>query len=238
MLPAPDSQRHDWLDAKLRQDYDDPGNADLGQMLDESDGSVTSSQDVMETVKGKADIMIAGLNSNGNTASQATGPSEAFYPPTGFQVAGDYIVSQEELAQTFSDTDEGDIHVDLGAFVAFDNETSDDEDKPAINMPPISELPGYVINDEYSHLNNRNVTAFRRNADPAQAVLNTTPTFSSFHQSEASRPRPRTPKTGTKRKANNLPYQSPVYQGVTPVQRHVWHPTKRTKTTPRLDDTK
>lgn len=239
MLPAPDSQRHDWLDAKLRQDYDDPGNATLGQLLDESDSSVTSSQDVMETTtEGQADIMLAGLNSNGNNTTQATGPSEAFYPPTGYQVAGDYIVTQEELAQNFSDSDEGDIPVDIRNFIAFDDETTDEEDTPTINMPPVSELPGYAINDEFPHLNNRNVTAFRRNADPAQAVLNTTPTFSSFQQSEAASPRPRTPKTGSKRKASNLPYQSPVYQGVTPVQRHVWHPTKRIKTTPQVDDTK
>lgn len=247
MLPAPDSQRHDWLDAKLRRDYDDPGDATLGQLLDESDGSVTSSQDVMETtMEAKADIMLAGLNSNGNNAGpagQATGPSEAFYPPAGYQVAGDYLISQEELTQTFSDSDEGDIPMDIRNFISFDDEPSDEEDSPTspavvINMPPVSELPGYAVNDEFPHLNNRNVTAFRRNADPAQAVLNTTPNFSNFSQSEASNPRPLTPKTSRKRKASNLPYQSPVYQGVTPVQRHVWHPTKRLKTTPRVDDAK
>ena len=65
MLPAPDSQRHDWLDAQLRRDYDAPGDATLDQLLDESDGSMTSSQDIMETtMEGKADIMLAGLNSN------------------------------------------------------------------------------------------------------------------------------------------------------------------------------
>ena len=244
MLPAPDSQRHDWLDAKLRQDYDAPGEATLDQLLDESDGSVTSSQDAMEnTMEGKADIMLAGLNSNDTGTGQATGPSEAFYPPTGYQVAGDYIISQEELTRTFSDSDEGDIPMDIGNFISFDDDLSDEDDTPTspamvINMPPVSELPGYAINEEFPHLNNRNVTAFRRNADPAQAVLNTTPTFSSFQQSETSSHRPRTPKTGHKRKASSLPYQSPVYQGVTPVQRHVWHPTKRMKTTPRVDETK
>lgn len=247
MLPAPDSQRHDWLDAKLRRDYDAPGDATLDQLLDESDGSMTSSQDIMETtMEGKADIMLAGLNSSRNNAGptgQATGPSEAFYPPTGYQVAGDYLISQEDLTGTFSDSDEGDIPMDMRNFISFDDEPSDEEDSPTsptvvINMPPVSELPGFAVNDEFPHLNNRNVTAFRRNADPAQAVLNTTPTFSNFSRSEASSPRPLTPRTSHKRKASNLPYQSPVYQGVTPVQRHVWHPTKRLKTTPRLDETK
>jgi hypothetical protein len=245
MLPAPDSQRHDWLDAQLRRDYDAPGDATLDQLLDESDGSMTSSQDIMETtMEGKADIMLAGLNSNkNNTGPQATGPSEAFYPPTGYQVAGDYLISHEELGQTFSDSDEGDIPMDIRNFISFDDEPSDDEDSPTspavvINMPPVSELPGYAVDNDFPHLNNRNVTAFRRNADPAQAVLNTTPNFTSFSQSEASSPRPHTPKTSHKRKASNLPYQSPVYQGVTPVQRHVWHPTKRIKTTPRVDESK
>lgn len=247
MLPAPDSQRHDWLDEKLKRAYDDPGNATLGQLLDESDGSQTSSQDFIETtMEGKADIMLAGLNShrhNAGPTGQATGPAEAFYPPTGYQVAGDYVVSQIELTRTFSDSDEGDIPMDLRNFISFDDEPSDDEDSPsspsvAINMPPVSELPGYAVNNEFPHLNNRNVTAFRRNADPSQAVLNTTPNFTNFSRSEASSPRPHTPKSGQKRKASNLPYQSPIYQGVTPVQRHVWHPIKRIKTTPRADDTK
>jgi hypothetical protein len=247
MLPAPDSQRHDWLDAKLRRDYDDPGSATLDQLLDESDGSHTSSQDVMETtMEGKVDIMLAGLNSNRNNAGptgQATGPSEAFYPPIGFRVAGDYVVSQDELTRSFSDSDEGDIHMDIRNFISFDDDPSDEDESPTspgvvINMPPVSELPGFAVNDTFPHLNNRNVTAFRRNADPSQAVLNTTPNFSSFSRNEASSPRPQTPKIGRKRKASNLPYQSPVYQGVTPVQRHVWHPTKRIKPTPRVDDPK
>jgi hypothetical protein len=162
MLPAPDSQRHDWLDAKLRRDYDDPGSATLDQLLDESDGSHTSSQDVMETtMEGKVDIMLAGLNSNRNNAGptgQATGPSEAFYPPIGFRVAGDYVVSQDELTRSFSDSDEGDIHMDIRNFISFDDDPSDEDESPTspgvvINMPPVSELPGFAVNDTFPHVN-------------------------------------------------------------------------------------
>jgi len=184
--------------------------------------------------------MLASLNSSLNNTTdrgQATGPSEAFYPPAGFQVAGDFIVSLEEipdLADNFSDvSDEADLPLNIDDIIAFDDESTDGDELPAspiINMPPLRELAGYGnVSNEFAHLTNRNVTAFRRNADPAHAVLNTTPSFSSLNPGEATSPQ--TPTTGHKRKASNLPYQSSVYHGVTPVQRHVWHPNKRTKTT-------
>ena len=247
-LPAPETGRHEWLDERINQPYSNSAEASpaisLAQLLDESDQSVTSSQANGEIMlrAAKMDLMLSGLNSNqhsGADRGHATGPSEAFYPLSDFQIVGDYLVGPEDMDDQDRNSDvsnEAHLNISLDNFIKYDSDdASDDEDSPTspvIAMPPLDELPGTKnIDDEFAHLNNRNVTAFRRNADSSFANTYRNPTFPALdhdvgqpHTMNASAP-------ARKRKATNPPYQDRLYDGVTPMQRKIIHTTKRRKLT-------
>lgn len=238
LLPAPETDRHDWLHERIGHTPVTSPNASpttpLAHLIEESDQSVTSSQENVETVLNgaQADVMIAGLalaQAVGVDRGQATGPAEAFYPPLGFQVVDDYIVEPDDATafDNFSDiSNEADLPIPIDNFIKFDDEDDSDPDdsptSPTIYMPPLHELSGNRnIDDQFAHLNNRNVTAFRRSADPTFAAMNRLDSYS--HDIPIAQPT--TP--GRKRKAMNLPYQDPLYEGVTPVQRILIDTTKR-----------
>jgi hypothetical protein len=152
------------------------------------------------------------------------GPLEAFYPSTNL-VWADFAIDPDELEEDFRpDDDAGEDVIQLGDVIQFDDD-SDDSDAPTspIFMPPSSELSGIGnVNNEFAYLNNNNVTAFRRNADPAFAALNNTPSFRDLElfSSPFTTPNPR-----RKRKNHASPYTSSHYKGVTPVQR-MWDPNQ------------
>jgi len=153
---------------------------------------------------------------------QAVGPLEAFYPSSSF-VLGDFAIDPDELEENFRPIeDDGEDVIQLRDVIKFDDET-DDSDAPTspIFMPPNSAASGVgKVNNEFAYLDNNNVMAFRRNADPAFAALNNTPSFRDLElfSSPFTTPAPR-----RKRKNHASPYTSSHYKGVTPVQR-MWDP--------------
>ena len=238
-LPAPDTKRHEWLDEKVQQAYNASANTSPAtsfvQLVDEA--SITSSQDNQETLMATADanVMIAGLSSGENIGTESnnghtTAPAEAFYPPAGYVVAGDYIVGLGDLEEDnkSEDSNEGDLPIKLDDLISWDESSESGEESPntpAIYMPPLSELSGSGnINEQFSHLNNTNVTAFRRNADPARAASRRLSEFSGFAVNNANL---LTPTQSHKRKRSNPPYHGKKYEGVTPVQRRVIHTPKK-----------
>lgn len=164
------------------------------------------------------DIMLASLNSSTAdpaNSGQAIGPQEAFYPATGFQI-GDYSFDTDDFDGRFPDDPElGEDVINMDDVIKFDDDSDDsDEATSPIFMPPARHLTdlGKMTSSEFSHLTNNNITAFRRNAQPTYATLNETP-FSQL--SEFSTPA----RSSRKRKANDSPYTSSHYNGVTPLQR-------------------
>ncbi len=163
------------------------------------------------------DIMLASLNSSvpdPTNLGQATGPREAFYPAPGFQL-GDYALDAEDFDADFQNGAElGEDVINMDDVIKFDDD-SDDSDEPTspIFMPPIQDLPGFGnVTNEFAHLTNDNVTAFRNNADPSYTTFSNGASFANFPDfSTPARPR--------KRKGNDSPYTSSHYNGVTPVQR-------------------
>lgn len=190
----------------------------FAELIEDSDAGDREPADVVGVPS--ADIMLASLNSAFNDPSnlgQAIGPLEAFFPANSF-VFGDYAVDPDELEDNFRPDDElGEGVIDLHDVIQFDDDT-EDSDAPTspIFMPPSRELSGMGnVNNEFAHLNNSNVTAFRRNADPAFAALSNMPSFRDadlFGSPFATPPR-------RKRKTHASPYTSSHYKGVTPVQR-------------------
>ncbi len=165
--------------------------------------------------------MLASLNSAINDPSnlgQPIGPLEAFYPSNSF-LLGDYAVDPDDLEENFRPDEElGEDVINLADVIQFDDDTDDSEAPTSpIFMPPNRELSGIGnVNNEFAHLNNNNVTAFRRNADPAFAALSNAASFNDmdYYSSPFSTPAPR-----RKRKHHASPYTSSHYKGVTPVQR-------------------
>ena len=191
----------------------------FAELIDESDVGDREPTDLV-SVPG-ADIMLASLNSAINDPSnlgQSIGPLEAFYPSNSF-LLGDYAVDPDELEENFRPDEElGEDVINLADVIQFDDDT-DDSDAPTspIFMPPTRELSGFGnVNNEFAHLNNNNVTAFRRNADPAFAALSNTP---SYYDMELLSSPFATPAPRRKRKHHSSPYTSSHYKGVTPVQR-------------------
>lgn len=185
--------------------------------------------------------MLAGLNSvqnNDADRGHATGPSEAFYPPAGYQVVGDYVVGPDDInSDKNSDvSNEGDLPMTMDDLIEFDDDEGSEMETPTtptIFMPPLHELSSArSVNEEFAHLNNRNVTAFRRSADPARAALNRLHSLPDTCSSPTTTAGPSTPTYGRKRKAAPLPYEGRHYDGVTPVQRKVVSTTKRRKVMP------
>ncbi|EXJ87800.1 hypothetical protein A1O1_04727 [Capronia coronata CBS 617.96] len=194
---------------------------DLGfaELIEDSDGGEREPGDLVG-VPG-ADIMLASLNSaisDPSNLGQAVGPLEAFYPSNSL-LFGDFAIDPDELEENFRpDEDTGEDVINLTDVIKFDEDTDDSEAPTSpFFMPPSRELSGLGnVNNEFAYLNNNNVTAFRRNADPAFAALNNTPSFREMDlfSSPFATPAPR-----RKRKVHASPYTSSHYKGVTPVQR-------------------
>lgn len=231
MLAVPETGRYDWL-AERHEGSEDSANetpeASPRQLLDESDESVISSQET----PGTADLMLASLasptNANGDHG-QTTGPVEAFFPPL-FQTAGDYLVSPE-LLDDLDFANEGDLPLNMTDLIEFDDEDDSDGDEsptsPAIYMPPVHELFGSrSVHEQFPHLNNHTVTAFRRSTDPARFSNRTTPSLPNIDISQSPLQGTETRTPIRKRKA--APYTDKLYEGVTPASR-VLHTPKRRK---------
>lgn len=178
-----------------------------------------------------ADIMLASLNSaraSHTNQGQAIGPLEAFYPSNIIRF-GDYEIDPDDLEGDYQpDEDLGEDVIHLEDVIQFDDDT-DDSDAPTspIFVPPSRQLSNMSnLSHGLSHLNNSNVTAFRRNADPAFAAFSNTPSYQDMDlfTSPYATPAPR-----RKRKHFSSPYTSSHYKGVTPVQR-MRDPGKRART--------
>ncbi|KIX03011.1 uncharacterized protein Z518_06561 [Rhinocladiella mackenziei CBS 650.93] len=197
----------------------------FAELIEESDIGERDSTDLVGAPS--TDIMLASLNSALNDPTnlgQAVGPLEVFYPADSL-VLGDYAIDPDELEEDFRPEEGlGEDVINLHDVIQFDDDT-DDSDAPTspIFMPPPCELSGIGnVSNEFAHLNNNNVTAFRRNADPAFAALSNMPSFrdTELFGSPFATPAPR-----RKRKNHASPYTSSHYKGVTPVQR-MWDPNQ------------
>ena len=170
-------------------------------------------------------------------SGQANGPSEAFYPPLGYQVVGDYVVGPddvEDLDGRSDISDEGDLELNIEDLIRFDDEDDSDEDtsphSSAIFMPPVHDSSdSRNLEEHFSRLSNVNITAFRRNADPSRASTETRSPFPDLSPGQLAMLS--SPARGHKRKATNPPYHNELYKGVTPVQRRIINTTKRRKMT-------
>lgn len=228
ILAAPDTGRYDWLEKRYQGSDDsasDTPEASPSQLLDESDESIISGQEN----PGTADLMLASLispaNANGDHG-QATGPVEAFFPPL-FQTAGDYLVGPENLDDDLDFSNEGDLPMSMTDLIVFDDEDDSDGEEsptsPAIYMPPVHELFGSrSVHEQFPHLNNRTVTAFRRSTDPAR-LSNGLPSLPHLDIGQQPLQETRTPT----RKRKAAPYTDKLYEGVTPTSRKLATPKRR-----------
>ena len=180
------------------------------ELIDESQPGDSNQSEVATPAAG-ADIMLASLNSQLDPANlgQAFGPQEAFYPALGFQ-PGDYAIDADDFDDDF-DADLGEDIINMDDVIKFDDDSDSDDGNFPIFMPPKKNLSLGNASD-FSHLTNGNVTAFRNNADPSYAAYSNTTSFVHF-------PEFTTPARSRKRRANDSPYTSSHYNGVTPVQR-------------------
>lgn len=185
------------------------------------------------------DVMMAGLSGlnsfAGGDHGQTVGPPEAFYS-SGLQlVGGDYAISPEPESDAYDEEATPIARKPAFPLEEFLEDLGDDE------LEEIdAELPLYAPADDnltadnegiFGHLNNTNVTAFRRSADPMSASrpgssysydLQTTPITNSTFALPAVPMR--TPTTSHKRKVSSTPYQDEkIYGNVTPVERKVIH---------------
>lgn len=252
-IPAANTNRHAWLD-EMSQSTSTPSHS--ASPLNPSlrlQGQGVSATGVLATRNGVIintaipDVMMAGLNGVNSMAEgnrgQTVGPPEAFYS-NGLQfVGGDYAISPEpesdaydEEAMPITRKPAFPLHEfleDLG-----DDESDDDNSELPLFAPADDNLIG--DNDTlFGHLNNTNVTAFRRSADAMSASrpgtsysydLQTSPIADSTFALPAVPVR--TPTTSHKRKTSSTPYQDEkIYGDVTPVERKVINVSKRRKMT-------
>ena len=230
ILAAPETGRHDWLEKRYQGSEDsesETSEASPRQLLEESDESVVSSQEVSGTV----DLMLASFNSSTNASGdhgQATGPVAAFIPPPLFQAAGDYLVGPESLDE-FDLANEGDLPMTMADLISFDSDDDSDGNEsptsPAIYMPPMSELFGSrSVHEQFPHLNNRNVTAFRQSTEPTR-LSNSLPSLPNIDLGQ--RPLQGTETRTPSRKRKAAPYKDKLYDGVTPTSRRLHTPKRR-----------
>lgn len=252
-IPAANTNRHAWLD-EMAQSTSTPSSS--ASPLNPSLKLHGNGMLAIGALAGKTglvintavpDVMMAGLSGNNSFAEsdhgQTVGPPEAFYS-NGLQlVGGDYAITPEaesdaydEEATTVTKKPAFPLHEFLEDLGDDDSENGD------------SELPLYAPADDnltgdndglFGHLNNMNVTAFRRSADPMSASrpgtsysydLETSPIAGSAFVLPAVPVR--TPKTSHKRKVSSTPYQDEkIYGDVNPVERKVIHSSKRRKMT-------
>ena len=196
----------------------DMGFADVIEDSDDADTPLQNASDMFGATA--ADLMLGGLTSittSTNNHGQTVGPVEAFFPSGDF-LAGDYTIYDLEGdgVEQFGGLDAGELKMNLSDVISFSD--TDDEDSPTspIYMPPAHQLAGIGnVNNEFRHLTNDNVTAFRRNADPSYAALNNTPSFGNFPPLFSPTPnRFSTPQPKRKRKNNDSPYNHSHYKGV------------------------
>ncbi|KIW23364.1 uncharacterized protein PV07_11571 [Cladophialophora immunda] len=186
----------------------------FAELIEESDAGDRDSTDLLAGPS--ADIMLASFNSAINdpfNQGQAVGPMEAFYPTNNF-FFDDLSVDHGDLAGDFQTDGLGEDVISLTDVIQFDS-GSEDSDAPTspIFVPPNHEL----LSNDFAHLNNGNVTAFRRNADPAFAAMSQLPSY--LDMDYLSSPLA-TPAPSRRRRKNHVsPYTSSHYKGVTPVQR-------------------
>ncbi|KKY17683.1 hypothetical protein UCRPC4_g05316 [Phaeomoniella chlamydospora] len=238
--PAPNTNRHEWLERKVNEalglaSAQSSPRASFATLLDDSDRSVTSSQDNGETMFSAtgANVMMAGLNGGAAVAGHnghVTGAPEAFYAPAGSQIFGDYMIDPEDL-----DLDEDDIadptgeaRLNIEDMITFDDD-SDDNDLPASPIFTPAELASTPINknaDSYSHLNSDNIMSFRRGTDPSSATRQRQWDFEARPPSTPLFKVPSSP-ISRKRKARSPPYKGDHYKGVTAVERDIVTPKRR-----------
>lgn len=251
-IPAANTNRHAWLD-EMSQSTSTPSssasprNASLkiqGKDIPESMASAASMGLILNTAI--PDVMMAGLSGRSSFADtdhgQTVGPPEAFYS-NGLQlVGGDYAVTPDPESDGYDEEATPMIKKPGFPLQEFLEDFEDDDDSDEIE----SGLPLYAPADDnltgdpdalFGHLNNVNVTAFRRSADPISASrpgtsyayeLQTSPMVASSFAIPALPAR--TPTTSHKRKISSTPYQDEkIYGDVTPVERKVIHVSKRRK---------
>ena len=233
ILAAPETGRHDWLEKRYQGSEDSASEtpeASLSQVLEDIPDSEESSQEV----PGPVDVMLSGLTSTKNVDGdfgQTTGSIHAFLPPHMYQTAGDYLVGPEGLDGSDLD-DEGDQHMIMNDFISFDSDDESDGDEsptsPAIYMPPASELFGNrSVHEQFPHLNNRNVTAFRQSTQSTH-ISNRPSSLPSIELDRQVLQGTESSTPSRKRKAG--PFKDKPYDGVTPTSR-ILHMPKRRKST-------
>jgi hypothetical protein len=193
------------------------------------------------------DVMMAGLSRNNSIAEnnhgQTVGPPEAFYS-NGLQlVGGDYAITPEPESDAYEEEATPGLKKSAFPLHEFLEDLSDDDsDEGGSDLPLFAPADDNLTGDTdglFGHLNNMNVTAFRRSADPMSASRPSTSYSYDLQTSPiagASFALPaipvHTPKTSHKRKVSSTPYQDEkIYGNVTPVERKVIHSSKRRKTT-------
>lgn len=260
-IPAANTNRHAWLD-EMSQSTTTPSSSasPLNQSLKLSGNSIHDSLSsgvkpglVLNTAV--PNVMIAGLSGRSSFAAtdhgHSVGPPEAFYP-NGLQlVGGDYAITPEPESDAY-DEEATPITKKPGfPLQEFLEDFSDDDDGDDDESEGVdSELPLYAPADDnltgdneglFGHLNNVNVTAFRRSADPMSTSrpgtsysydLQTSPIAGSSFALPAMSGRTSKSTPSHKRKASSTPYQDvKIYGDVTPVERKVIHVSKRRKMT-------
>jgi hypothetical protein len=128
-------------------------------------------------------------------------------------------------------SNEGDLPMSMTDLIEFDDEDDSDGDEsptsPAIYMPPVHELFGSrTVHEQFPHLNNRNVTAFRQSTDPAR-ISNTTPSLAHIDIDIGQNPLQATETRTPSRKRKAAPYTDKLYDGVTPTSRRLLTPKRR-----------
>ena len=178
----------------------------LVELMEGSDAASGDRASADAMVAHTPDIMLASLNSAANgplTQGQAIGPLEAFYPSSNFAF-------DDEPVADFQGDDIGEDVIDMTHLFRFD---SDSEDSERLASPVYMPKNQSFMSDDFSHLNGGNVTAFRRNADPAMRKL---PQHLDINLTSSPLA---TPATRRRKRNHSSPYTSSHYKGVTPVQR-------------------
>ena len=222
-VPADGPDRPEWLN-KAVAPYDEPSavgenEATLSEMLSETPSIRTSrdssahdsfdsfrEEDLM-TQEGKLLVDLAQQTLLANGLGQSM-----------FAAMQDHTFDPEEPEN------EGDLPGDFRNFfnVPGDTDSSDDEANNISSSQQSSSV--FKVPDlAFSQVHAGNVGSFRRSADPMMATL-----ASSYDINMLPPLTIPTTKQGHKRKASDSPYDSPIYAGVTPVQR-VIRTSKRRK---------
>ncbi len=252
-IPAANTNRHAWLD-EMSQSTSAPSHSASPQHPSlRLQGQGVSISGVLPAKSGLIinpavpDVMMAGLNGMDSMGQgdhgQTVGPPEAFYS-NGLQlVGGDYAISPEPESDAYDDEAMPITRKPTFPLHEFLQDLGDDEsDDGNSELPLYAPAEDNLIDDNdalFGHLNNMNVTAFRRSADAMSASrpgtsysydLQTSPIADSTFALPAVPVR--TPTSSHKRKTSSTPYHDEkIYGDVTPVERKVINVSKRRKMT-------